>query len=251
MAGTARAGAAGLRQPPSRMRRLAVATYNIHGCVGVDGRDNHERIATVITELRADVIGLQEVTCRSMDDLDQAAYLARKTGFEAVVAATHERRGTHYGNVLLTSLPVADVRRLDLSVSGREPRGALDVDVECEGERIRVIATHLGLRIIERRRQMTRLLDAIAGTRDRPIVLLGDFNEWLLPGRLLRRLHARFGRPPAVRSFPSWRPLFALDRIWVQPRTAILDLGVHCSPTAMIASDHLPVWATLAWLGSA
>ena len=53
------------------------------------------------------------------------------------------------------------------------------------------------------------------------------------------------GGGPAPRTFPTWFPLFALDRIWAKPKEVLDDVYVHSSPLARIASDHLPVAATL------
>ena len=64
----------------------------------------------------------------------------------AVPGPTILRGDGHYGNALLTSRPVGDIRRLDLSVPGREPRGALDVTIAVRrGKTVRVVVTHLGL----------------------------------------------------------------------------------------------------------
>ena len=81
----------------------------------------------------------------------------------------------------------------------------------------------------------------------RPLVLLGDVNEWFPAASALRRLHARFGRGRGVRTFPSRRPLLALDRVWVQPRAALTAVHAHRSPLARVASDHLPLRATVLW----
>ena len=60
-------------------RALIVATYNIHSCVGVDRRYAPDRVATVLRELGADIIGLQEIDARRRrsGELDQRGYLAR------------------------------------------------------------------------------------------------------------------------------------------------------------------------------
>jgi hypothetical protein len=62
----------------------------------------------------------------------------------------------------------------------------------------------------------------------------------------VRWLHAQFRRTPAPPTFPSKLPVFALDRLWVRPRNLLRRLAVHASPLARIASDHLPLVATLA-----
>ncbi|HSE59232.1 MAG TPA: hypothetical protein VLA99_11070 [Nitrospiraceae bacterium] len=43
-----------------------------------------------------------------------------------------ERKG-HYGNAVLTRCSPADVRLMDLSQPGREPRGAIDMEITCNG----------------------------------------------------------------------------------------------------------------------
>jgi endonuclease/exonuclease/phosphatase family metal-dependent hydrolase len=78
------------------------------------------------------------------------------------------------------------------------------------------------------------------------VVVLGDINEWLPLSRPLRWLNALLGHSPRERTFPSRWPLFALDRVWVRPRHALLAFGAHHSPLAVQASDHLPVKAIIA-----
>jgi endonuclease/exonuclease/phosphatase family metal-dependent hydrolase len=109
---------------------------------------------------------------------------------------------------------------------------------------MRIIAAHLGLLRRSRSQQAGALLEA-THTVVRPTVLLGDLNEWWLWGRPVRWLHAQFRRTPAPRTFPSRLPMFALDRLWVRPRSLLQRLAVHRSPLARIASDHLPLVATL------
>jgi endonuclease/exonuclease/phosphatase family metal-dependent hydrolase len=172
-------------------------------------------------------------------------YLARATGLQAIAGHTIERQSGPFGNVLLTGWRVLESRLLDLSVPGREPRGAIDADLVIAGEPVRVIVTHFGLRAAERRYQVRRLLEALSHGRQRCIIVLGDINEWVLRSRPLRWLYGRFGTPPAPRTFPSWFPLFALDRIWVLPREALREVHVQVTPLTRTASDHLPVRAII------
>lgn len=219
---------------------LRIASYNVHGCRGTDGRKDAARIVAVIEELGCDTIGLQEVDYR----LD---YIALKLGMQAIPGLTLERHDGPYGNALITRRKVLDVRRLGFTYSKREPRNALDVDLEVEGETVRVIVTHLGLWPAERRYQVRKILSLL---RETPIhervVVLGDINEWLPLGRPLRWMHGLLGKAPYERSFPSRWPLFALDRAWVRPRHALLAFKAHRSALAMAASDHLPVKAIVA-----
>jgi endonuclease/exonuclease/phosphatase family metal-dependent hydrolase len=110
-------------------------------------------------------------------------------------------------------------------------------------KRLRVIATHLGLRPDERRYQVQKILQSVEHRDDCPTVLLGDINEWFIPGRPLRWLHRKFGWGPAVRSFPAYFPILSLDRIWVHPPQGLLRMWAFASGEARNASDHLPVLA--------
>lgn len=221
-------------------------TWNIHLGIGRDGAFSPERVAAVLHELQADVIALQEMPLGPAP-FDMLHHLSGATGLHALAGPTlvSPRHGA-YGNGLLTRLPVRHWRRLDLSVAHRQPRCAIDASLGLVGSTgLRVIATHLGLRPAERRLQVLQLLRAMdeSGGRVTPTVLLGDINEWFLWGRPLRWLHAHFRETPTLPTFPSGRPVFALDRIWVHPARMLERLYVHRSPLARMASDHLPLVA--------
>ena len=225
--------------------RLRLATYNIHACVGSDGRFDPERIVQVLEELDAAVVALQEVEHHRVEGQDLLDYLAAAAGLTAIAGPTLLRGTRDYGNALLTRLPVLAVKRIDLSVADREPRGALDVALAWGPLRMQVVATHLGLRPGERRWQTRRLLTLFESTSADLAALLGDLNEWLLWGRPLRWLRRHFpviANPP---TYPARFPLFALDRIWVRPRALVRNLQAHHSPVARMASDHLPLKALL------
>jgi endonuclease/exonuclease/phosphatase family metal-dependent hydrolase len=230
--------------------RLTVATYNVHGCVGRDARFAPERILAVLRELDADVIALQELSWNPNEALHLLSELGKGLAYEALAGPTLTRADGHYGNAVLTRLKVRGLARVDLSVPGREPRGALDVHTEAGGTRLRVVATHLGLHPRERRLQMRRLLNLLEERDGEVQALTGDLNEWFLWGRPLRWLRRHFGRSPAPASFPARWPLFALDRVWVEPRSVLHALTVHSSALARIASDHRPVRAELRWSGA-
>jgi len=224
--------------------RLKIGSYNVHRCVGADRRCAAERVAEVIGELDVDVLALQEVDCGyHHPGEDQIAGLAALLGMHAVAGPTMHRTSGTYGNALLTRLPAATVRHVDLSVAGREPRGAIDADLEVAGGWIRVLVAHLGLRRFERALQVEQILRSVrANTRGKLTIVAGDLNEWRRNDQSLQGLHVRFGRS-RVRTFPARRPVFAFDRILVEPREALVEFAVHDSPLARVASDHLPVTA--------
>jgi endonuclease/exonuclease/phosphatase family metal-dependent hydrolase len=221
---------------------LTVATYNIHGAVGSDGRFAPERIVEVLKEMSADIIALQEVPLGGIRFPNVLKMLEEATGFSGVEGPTKHDLERRYGNAVLSRYPILAKRAIDLSFRGREPRGAVDADVDCHGHPLRVVATHLGLQPAERRDQIRRLLQ-VFDTESMPVILLGDINEWFVWGRSLRWLVSHFQAVPAPATFPSRWPIFALDRIWIRPRHRLVHVEVHATPLARVASDHLPLIA--------
>ena len=227
---------------------LRIGSYNVHGCVGIDWRRNVSRVARVLQELNCDTVGLQEVGGKhDRTGAMQLELLARETGMQAVAGGTIIRHEYHYGNALLTTRPVLAVRRHNLSYRKYEPRGALDVDLDVCGISVRVLVTHLGLKAMERRVQVMKLIELVRDVPPhQPLVVLGDMNEWLPGGLILKWLHKLMDPAPSCRSFPTWMPLFSLDRVWSRPQGSLLSFEVHRTAAARKASDHYPVKAVIA-----
>ncbi|MGB8507292.1 MAG: endonuclease/exonuclease/phosphatase family protein [Pyrinomonadaceae bacterium] len=238
--------------------RLRIVTYNVHKCRGLDRRVRPARIAAVLRETGADVIALQEVV--NVEDsrareLHQARFIGEELGYGYCVGENRRHGGGAYGNVVLSRLPVACVHNHDITWRGREPRGALRVDVRLEGmsggEVLHIFNVHLGTAFIERRQQGRQLVsDAVLRNEELkgPRVVLGDFNEWTrgLASRLLSeelksadvRRHLRHAR-----TYPGPLPFLHLDHIYYDPTLELERLTLHRSLTALVASDHLPLVA--------
>jgi len=227
--------------------RLSIASYNIHRAWGRDKQYLPERTARVLKELDTDVIGLQEVdSCLSSPNgSDQLTYMAQEAGYKSIAGPTVFKENGNYGNALLTRRPVLGVRRIDLSVPGREPRGAVYAEIDVDGFPVSVITTHLGLKRNERLYQVGRLLEIIDDKKR--MVLMGDFNEWKVKSLPTRMLEERFGKEIRMRTYPTWLPLFRLDWIWIVPRKALRTIDRHRTQDSRIASDHLPVRAEVEW----
>jgi endonuclease/exonuclease/phosphatase family metal-dependent hydrolase len=226
------------------VRPLVVATYNIHRCYGGDGRFAPERIRAVLDELDADLVALQEVETRDGGGLDLLDFLAGDA-YRPIAGPTMHRRNARYGNALLTRLPVAESFQHDLSVPGREPRGAIDARVRAGGTTVRLMATHFGLSVAERRLQARRILELMEPQAEPVEILLGDLNEWFLWGKLLGWLHHAFAQTPSPATWPARLPLFALDRLWVRPSASLRRLHRHRTLASRAASDHLPLRAEI------
>jgi endonuclease/exonuclease/phosphatase family metal-dependent hydrolase len=228
---------------------LQLASYNVHRCVGGDFRYDPLRIARVIQEIGCDTIALQEVDNKASARADsmQLDYLAQITGMQAIAGQTILHHEGHYGNALLTHREIIDVRRHDFTYRGYEPRGALVVDVGDPGGVVRLIVTHLGLRTAERRTQIRQLMALIESTPANQLVIVaGDMNEWRSQSRAVKEMNTLCGSAaPTVRSFPAWHPLLSLDRVWTRRPYRVTQLRTWRSPLSRVASDHLPVIATV------
>jgi len=242
-------GLAGEISEPERVARgdLLVASYNVHKCVGTDGRFDPDRTIRVIREIGADVIALQEADKRfgernGLLDLDR---LERETGLARVpVPGRAKAHGWHGNVVLFRRGSVRNVRRINLP--GLEPRGAILTEIELEGGgAVRIIAAHFGLLRRSRTRQVDMICDIMRDGHDVPTLLMGDLNEWRLNERsALSLLESALGRlPPSAPSFPSRFPLLALDRIIADRQALLSPVIVHDTPLARLASDHLPIKA--------
>ncbi len=233
---------------PDGMAALRVATWNIHSCVGLDARFAPDRIAQVIKDLDVDLIGLQEVGWhhRGEAGLDQFAFLEKATGLAAHAGPTKHNERAHYGNALLTRLPVLRSTPIDLSVGRREPRGGIDTLVEVQGRPVRIIVAHLGLDPWERAKQIGRIVDLVAEEPELPTLFMGDLNEWAPNSPRLKRLAQAFPDWASPRSFHARMPTLRLDRIYVNGGLTIPAYEVVRTVLTRRASDHLPVRATVA-----
>lgn len=229
---------------------IRVASYNIRKAIGTDRLRRPERILAVIEEIHPDIIALQEADRR---------FGARASAIPPEVLISHgELRpidfdtktvgiGWH-GNAILVRPHVKVVHREPLDIPSFEPRGAVMAELKIGQNLVRVVGMHLDLSGLWRRRQVRAILNAVASRPHKmPTVLMGDLNEWALRrGCLIEFLHdyrIAFTGP----SYHSQRPVARLDRIMVGEDLRILGSGTHNTAKAKRASDHLPVWAELAF----
>jgi len=241
--------------------KLRVATYNVHGCMGMDRQRSEARIAEVIAEMSVDIVALQELDLgrRRSAGVDQTEMIAEQLGWYSHFHPAMRRDDEHYGNAILSRYQLNFRRGIELP--GRPPffcrenRAAIEVSIETNLGKVHIINTHLGLGWRERFVQAQLFTSAewraaIAG--DTPLILLGDFNSLRgsRPYRTLNR-HLRDVREliPAtepIRTFPTRFPVLAVDHIFVNGAVQPLTVTVHRSPLAQIASDHFPLMVDLA-----
>jgi endonuclease/exonuclease/phosphatase family metal-dependent hydrolase len=254
--------------------RLRLVSWNVHGCVGTDGKFAPARTAEALCSLGPDVALLQEVGDNRgvHPPIDQATALADALGLSCAVSITMPREPFGYGNCTLSRFAVLDSSTVDLSYAGREPRNCLRATLGHDELRLTTLNVHLGLGASERRYQLGRILEALLAdyaveqtrrhrrfpwlwrwrkvdvdklaTLREPLVLAGDFNDFP-PGPVTRTLAGRLrdvgARIPTPRTFPSWRPLLRLDRVYTSRAVTVRDVRVARSLSVRAASDHLPI----------
>lgn len=228
-------------------RRLRVATWNIHGGVGTDRRHDIRRIGAVIGALAPDLAAFQEVDSRRPSAApsgprDIKSYMRGTVGDHDHRAWALTGADGVYGQMLASRFPLDGRAVHDISIAGREPRKVMEATVKHPAGALRVLATHLGFRQGERRRQMGWLADIIASDTKTPLVVLGDLNEWRRGhvGRTVLTPEDAATRHP---TFPSRFPVLPLDRIACRPRAMLVRSWVVRE--AHRASDHLPLAAEL------
>jgi endonuclease/exonuclease/phosphatase family metal-dependent hydrolase len=240
--------------------RLRVMTYNVHSCVGMDGKLAPERIARVIARARPDVVALQELDvgrARSggMDQAHRIAhYLEMEYHFHPALHLEEER----YGDAILTHLPLRLIKAGSLPIPTDkpylEPRGALWVAIDWHGTEIQILNTHLGLLSAERMAQIKALLgpEWLAGCPPcTPLILCGDFNAGP-SSPVFRRISERLLEVQSVgprlrpkNTFASRLPMARIDHIFINKKLTVVGTEVPRSELTMVASDHLPLIAEL------
>ncbi|MFY8196587.1 endonuclease/exonuclease/phosphatase family protein [Novosphingobium sp. B1] len=234
--------------------KLKVASYNIHKGVGLDRRRDPDRILTILREIDADVIALQEADRRFglREAVIPHATLDDHSPWRVVEPGHYDRARTNssmgwHGNALLVRREIEVVGACAVPLPTIEPRGAVCATLRVGKALVRVVGMHLDLSGLRRRQQVETVCGHVSA-HDEPghVVMMGDLNEWSPSGGALAAFAAPFKVLAPGRSFPSRRPVAQLDRIVVSEGLGVDALGVHHSPLAAIGSDHLPVWASLA-----
>jgi endonuclease/exonuclease/phosphatase family metal-dependent hydrolase len=233
--------------------KLRIVTWNIHKGIGTDRVYRLERVIGVLRDLDADVVCLQEVdkgVPRSGHE-NQAERLADELGYDHAALGLNVRvRGGAYGNLTLSRHPLADVHNVDLTIPPKKRRSGLVTRVATGPPGGWLIANlHLGLMHLERKIQVRRLLAHLFedAADDQPLVIAGDWNEWA--SRLVRPVMREWGfhlarterRPRGERTWPSRRPVVALDKILYRDPIRCHHVACVLDEVTRVTSDHLPL----------
>ncbi|WP_126173828.1 endonuclease/exonuclease/phosphatase family protein [Altericroceibacterium xinjiangense] len=222
--------------------QITFASYNIHKAVGLDRKRDPERILTVLREVGADVVALQEADRRLGQ---RTAVLPRQLldehHWQLVPLAMRPASMGWHGNAILVRRGIDILDAEPVHLPTLEPRGAVCARLRHEGQEFCAVGMHLDLSGIRRRQQIGAVCRHIEGKG--PAVLMGDLNEWSRHGGALRAFGTEWRVLTPGRSFPGRRPLATLDRIILSPEWECEETAAHHSALAVRASDHLPVRA--------
>ena len=233
-------------QPAGPGRVIEVATYNVHRWAGASGGRhwNPDLACRVMRELDVDVTALQEVLY-PFDRASPLERLADDLNLHLAFVSTRVHRRGELGNAILSRWPLTGVFTIDLSFGRMERRSAVAVQFHDRHDAVAIVATHLSLVDRTRKRQVQSILShpQLQG----PVLLLGDMNSWRR-SKATRQLEQEFDTRhhndqwPA--SFPSTRPVMALDRVYARG-ASVTQIAPHDTEAARRGSDHLPVVARI------
>src|SRR5438045_6589937 len=237
----------------------------MHKAVGLDGKRDPHRVLKVLQEIDADVVALQEADKRIggrgstvPHELIDSHGLYNPVHFGVRHRRVFDKARKHtdrllkvntrnigwHGNAILVKRHVGVLDCAALELPTLEPRGAVMAELLIGEKPLRVVGMHLDLSGLWRKRQVRAILEATQRRpHTMPTVLMGDSNEWRTEAGCRREIEPEFHLAPTGPSFHARHPVAALDRIIVHKDLSIEAAGVHTSPAAHRASDHLPIWA--------
>ncbi|GAB7386607.1 endonuclease/exonuclease/phosphatase family protein [Bacillaceae bacterium] len=245
------------------MGRLKVLTFNIHHGEGTDKRLDLERIAAVIEESEAEIVGLNEVDRvfgKRSGFVDQLAWLAERLRMNAAFCPSIRRKkkgasvAGAYGNALLAKFPILQTRCHLLSKypPGVEPRTLLCAKLDVQGTLFTVFVTHLSYLKRWRTKELDALRRLLAGSTQQRLkrtVFMGDLNLRTNSQELARiGSELRDTWDPANGegcTFPSRFPRFRIDYILATPDLSVVRTQTGSSHPE--ASDHLPLSCVLSF----
>jgi len=228
---------------------LRIMSYNLHSCIGLDGRVSIQRIAEVLHRYDPDFVALQEldVGCARSGGTDQLDELKRLWPSRGEFLPLLEIRGGRYGIGFLSRLEVLAYEGSVLPSADQlvpqEPRGVQRILVQTDsGRQIEIFNTHLGLTQKERLAQIDGILRVSQNGSSSEKVLTGDFNcspKSLEYQRLLS--HWSPSRAKPTKTWFGTFPVRHLDYCFLRGDIRVAEQSVPKESLTRVASDHLPL----------
>ena len=244
------------------MKKLKLATYNIHGGWGMDKVLDLARIANVIKAMDIDFIAINEIdkNCVRSNSVDQPRVLAELLKMNYHFAAALEMKAPRYpeqgdavglyGVALYTPHPLTVIKQISLpGLPEMEPRIAVIVKVDAPTKSFYAIVTHFcwepqyeNFRIESVAAINSEVEKLRQSAPDMPVVLLGDLNTepYAPPLEKLRESWAIANEGAFEPTHPSDAPREIIDYIMAQDKANVKFINTQIIAET-VASDHRPM----------
>ena len=241
-------------EPPHQLRVLC---YNVHWCLGTDGKYDVARLADVINKAKPDLVALQEVDVgvKRSGRVHDVRELSKLTGLAARFGPTQHYEGGLFGNAVMTRLPILDVAIHPLpyteSTEKRTtyPRGAIAVTMQGpDGKPLRFVSTHFQHNVPEDRVAEAKAINKLFAADDDGLrtILAGDMNAVpdAEPVTELLKKWTNAIDEAATPTAPATKPRSRIDYVFYRDASQFRVVESTVIPES-IASDHRPVLAVL------
>lgn len=219
--------------------------YNVRNCMGLDGVQDFERVAKIITEADADAVAIQELDSMTAryPGKDILSELATLTGMYPTFAPSIDYKGGKYGIGMLTKEKPISHRRVPLPCRS-EPRSLLIVEMQD----YYYCCTHLSLHE-EDRVTSIGIINEELSKLDKPVLIAGDFNArpnsepMRLMGENFHVFKKTEGEGYTIRAD---KPHAEIDYICLYTgKGAKAEVTSHTVINAPVESDHRPIVADI------
>jgi len=148
-------------------------------------KKNLDTVAKVINKEKADVVALQEADGQSFwsGSFNHVEYLLKRTNFISSVQGYHVKgMGLQYGTAILSGLKLSNNNSHNLTRSTLTlAKGFVVSSINWPADPaflVDVVSVHLDFMSAKTRRQQTKTLVDVLKLRNRPMILMGDFNTY-------------------------------------------------------------------------
>ena len=222
---------------------ISLMTYNVHNCIGLDGKRDYQRIAEVIRQANPDVVALQELD--SVTGRNGGIYaldsLRIMTGMNAFFSAAIPYDGGSYGIGILSKEKPLSCQTVPMP--GREEKRTMLI---AEFKDYVFCATHQSLTPADQLASVEVIVKAVKNIH-KPVFLAGDMNS--APGDAPQQKlgeHFTALTDTLLHSYPADKPTVCLDYIYSYKGNGYT---FNVSRKQVIpekeASDHRPVEVSL------
>lgn len=240
---------------------LKIITYNIHKGFSVGNtRFVLHQIKDALSQVNADVVFLQEIQGAHSEHVVNVENWPTESQFEFLADQlwSHYAYGKnaiykqgHHGNAILSKYPFIAWENIDVSFQKSASRSVLHgtINIPEHNVNIHIMCIHFGLFKLEREKQLKMLCDRIEShvPHHEPLIIAGDFNDWrghaeeFLTKELTVKevFHTLTGKH--ARTFPSWRPTLAVDRVYYRGLHPEICKRLTKEPWHRL-SDHVPLY---------